>query len=77
MRHASPSVSTFTPRQNFVRLGLYWQTMKEVAKPWMVKVLTDLGTRLLVVTKPHLLVKDLQGNVRCVWDLLKVCVDPE
>ena len=36
--------------------------MKEVAKPWMVKVLTDLGTRLLVVIKPHLLVKDLQGN---------------
>ena len=38
--------------------------MKDVTKPWMVKVLTDLGTRLLVVIKPDLLVKDLQGNVR-------------
>ena len=36
--------------------------MKDGVKTWMVKVLTDLGTRLLIVIKPHLLVKDLQGD---------------
>ena len=37
--------------------------MKDVAKSWMVKVVTDLGTRLLVVIEPHMLVKDLQGDL--------------
>ncbi len=37
--------------------------MKDTGKSWLVKVVTDLGTRLLVIVEPHLLVKDLQGNL--------------
>jgi len=36
--------------------------MKDNGKSWLVKVVTDLGTRLLVIVEPHLLVKDLQGD---------------
>ena len=37
--------------------------MKDTGKSWLVKVVTDLGTRLLVIVEPHLLVKDLQGDL--------------
>ena len=36
--------------------------MRDTSKAWLVKVYTDLGTRLLVVIEPHLRVKDLQGD---------------
>ena len=37
--------------------------MKDTGKSWLVKVVTDVGTRLLVIVEPHLLVKDLQGDL--------------
>ena len=47
--------------------SLYMQGLKEhhikaSGRPWLVKVVTDLGTRLWVYIESHLLVKDLQGE---------------
>jgi hypothetical protein len=37
--------------------------MRDTSKALLIKVDTDLGTRLLVVIEPHLLVEDLQGDL--------------